>query len=160
MGGRCLLIKVEPAGFLMYTVQIVFDVERPDAEDQPVRDYLAEYGLEPRYQWYAEDDGRKCQWLQFGGCYLGKHLQELGQLQRHAVEVEVLTEEIARCLESISGGVESLVESLSEGERQQVVPALVREFHQESTFHINRNGELAAILDPVEVSRSLWRSLS
>ena len=41
-----MLIKVEPAGFFMYTVQMVFDVELPDSEDLAVRDYLAEYELQ------------------------------------------------------------------------------------------------------------------
>jgi len=140
----------------MYAVQMVFDVERPDPEDEPVRDYLAEHELEPRYQWEAENDGRKCHWLQFGGCYLGKHLQGIGQLQRQAVEVEVLTEEVARCLVSVSDEIDFS----SEDQRQVVAAALVREFQRESTFQINQNGEMAAVLDLVEVVESLRRLLS
>ena len=37
-----MLIKVEPAGFFMYTVQLIFDLDRPDSEDGPVRDYLTD----------------------------------------------------------------------------------------------------------------------
>jgi len=140
----------------MYTVQMVFDVERPDAEDQPIKDYLVEFELEPRYRWEAEHDGRRCQWLQFGGCYLGKHLQGIGQLQRRAVELEVLTEEVARCLESVP--VETNFSS--EDQRQLVVTSLVREFQRESTFQVNQNGELAAVLDQVEFAESLRRLLS
>jgi hypothetical protein len=140
----------------MYTVQMVFDVERPDPEDRPVRDYLVEHELEPRHQWEAEDNGRQCQWLQFGGCYLGNHLQGIGRLQRQAVELEVLTEEVARFLESVSGGIDFL----SEDQRRAAVAALVREFQRESTFQINDNGELSAVLDRVEVAASLERLLS
>ena len=151
-----MLIKVEPAGFFMYTVQMVFDVELPDSEDLAVRDYLAEYELEPRYKWNSEDEGRNCQWLQFGGCYLGKHLQGIGQIQRKAVEVELLTEEVTRCLESGSSGTRFS----SEEQRQSIVSALVQEFQRESTFQVNENGELAAVLDYVEVEESWQRLLS
>ena len=151
-----MLIKVEPAGFFMYTVQMVFDVELPDSEDLAVRDYLAEYELEPRYQWDSEHEGRNCQWLQFGGCYLGKHLQGIGQIQRKAVEVELLTEEVIRCLESGSIGTRFS----SEEQRQSIVSALVQEFQRESTFQVNENGELAAVLDYIEVEESWQRLLS
>ena len=151
-----MLIKVEPAGFFMYTVQMVFDVEQPDSEDLAIRDYLAEYELEPRYKWNSEDEGRNCQWLQFGGCYLGKHLQGIGQIQRKAVEVELLTEEVNRCLESGSIGTRFS----SEEQRQSIVSALVQEFQRESTFQVNENGELAAVLDYVEVEESWQRLLS
>lgn len=140
----------------MYTVQMVFDVERPDPEDQPIRDYLAEHELEPRYQWEANHDGRKGQWLQFGGCYLGNHLQGIGRIQRHAVEVEVLTQEIARCLESVS----SEIEFSSEDQRRWVGSVLVREYQRESTFQINDNGELSAVLDRVEIAAAIQRLLS
>lgn len=150
-----MLIRVEPAGFFMYTVQMVFDVEQPDSEDELVRDYLTAHELEPRYQWEAENDGRQYRWLQFGGCYLGKHLQGIGQLQRQAVELEVLTQEIERHLESVSDEIDC-----SSEERRRIVAALVREFRRESTFQIDDNGELSAVLDPAEVAAVLRRILS
>lgn len=140
----------------MYTVQMVFDLDRPDSEDQSVRDYLVEHELEPRHQWDSLEDGRNCQWLQFGGCYLGNHLQGIGQIQRKAVEVEVLTEEIDRCWES---GSDEILFS-SEEHRCSVVADLVREFHRESTFQVDQNGELAAVLDQVDVKEALRRLLS
>jgi len=75
-----LLIKVEPAGFLMFTVQFCFDLREPDLEDQEVRDYLLLHDLKPKREWEAEFDGRACQWMQFGGCYLGGHFQEISSL--------------------------------------------------------------------------------
>ena len=91
-----MFIKVEPAGFFMYTVQLIFDPASPDSEDQEVRDYLTDHELEPRYQYEIEEGGRPCEVLQFGGCYLGRHLQTVGQIQRHAVEVELLTAEVEK----------------------------------------------------------------
>ena len=89
-----MLIKVEPAGFFMYTVQLIFDLDRPDSEDGTVRDYLTDNELEPRYQTTGEYEGRQSEVMQFGGCYLGRHLQSVGQIQRRAVEVELLTAEV------------------------------------------------------------------
>ena len=151
-----MLIRVEPAGFTMYTVQMVFDPEHPDSEDQEVREYLAEHDLEPRHQWTSEFEGRQCQWLQFGGCYLGNHLNGIGQIQRRAVEIELLTAEIQQHLDSLPLGETSL-----EGERrQEAVAALVQEFHQESSFQVNDNGELTAVLDGDEVMKAARRWLS
>lgn len=135
-----MFVQVEPADFFMYTVKLIFDLENPDSEDEEARDYLKEKELEPRYLSTADLDGRKCEILQFGGCYLGRHLNELGQIQRRAVEVEVLTEEIRNHLDS---GVEGSEQATD----QSIVTALVVEFHQESSFQAAENGELVAVLD-------------
>jgi hypothetical protein len=77
-----MFIRVEPADFFMYRVILIFDLERPDSEDQDVRDYLTETELEAKYQSKGELDERQCEFLQFGGCYLGKHLDSIGRIQR------------------------------------------------------------------------------
>ena len=89
-----MFIKVEPADFLMFRVIMTFDLENPDSEDQQVRDYLTEHDLEPRYTNQGEFEDRQCEFMQFGGCYLGNHLQNISQIQRVAVEIELLTAEI------------------------------------------------------------------
>ena len=154
-----MFIKVEPAGFFMYTVQFIFDPARPDSEDQEVRDYLTDHELEPRYRYEIEEDGRPCQVLQFGGCYLGRHLQSVGQIQRHAVEVELLTAEVEGHLSvlqipQLGGDDSSGVES-----RRETVAALVSELHQESAFQANENGELEVTLDREEVRAAAVRLL-
>ena len=146
-----MLINVEPAGFFMYTVQLIFDPERPDSEDQEVRDYLAEHDLEPRYQYDIEQEGRPCQVLQFGGCYLGRHLQGVGQIQRHAVEVELLTAEVESHLADLELPEAGQAEPLAGERRREMVAALVAGFHQESAFQANEDGELVATLDREEV---------
>ena len=136
-----MFVQVEPADFFMFRVKLIFDLENPDSEDQQARDYLKEQELEPRYLSTADLDGRQCEIMQFGGCYLGnKHLDELAQIQRRAVEVEVLTEEIQEHL--AAAGNESREDS-----EKSVVAALVEEFHQESSFQAAENGELVAALD-------------
>ncbi|MYC28923.1 MAG: hypothetical protein F4X65_02385 [Chloroflexi bacterium] len=154
-----MFIKVEPAGFFMYTVQLIFDPASPDSEDQEVRDYLADHELEPRYQYQIEEDGRPCDVLQFGGCYLGRHLQSVGQIQRHAVEVELLTAEVEGHLAALA--LPQLAAPNSEdGEvRQETVAALVSELHDESAFQPDENGELAVVLDREEVKAAALRVL-
>ena len=138
-----MFIKVEPVDFSMYRVILIFDLESQDSEDQQVRDYLAEHDLEPRYQSTGELDDRQCEFLQFGGCYLGRHLEGIGQIQRSAVEVELLTTEIEGHLDASAGEAVHLPEE----RRQETVAELVRDFQKESSFQTGENGELIAVLD-------------
>jgi hypothetical protein len=88
--------------------------------------------------------------MQFGGCYLGKHLDRIAQIQRRTVEVELLTATIEQHLKvPMTGGV-----SLSDDQRQATVPHLVREFHQDSSFKTGENGELIAALE----SEVVWEA--
>ena len=164
-----MLIKVEPAGFFMYTVQLIFDLDRPDSEDGTVRDYLTDNELEPRYQTTGEYEGRQSEVMQFGGCYLGRHLQSVGQIQRRAVEVELLTAEVETHLADLEllseragtrdGSAVESAPALSEAQRQETIAALVTDFHQESAFQANENGELAVSLDRDEVRAAALRML-
>ena len=138
-----MFIHVEPAEFFMYRVKLIFDLEQPDSEDQQVRDYMTEHELEPRYLSSQELDERQCEVMQFGGCYLGRHLDRIGQIQRNAVEVELLTAEIEVHL-SASIAEELL---LPEERRQDTIATLVQEFHQDSSFETAENGDLKAVLD-------------
>ena len=154
-----MFIKVEPAGFFMYTVQLIFDPASPDSEDQEVRDYLADHELEPRYQYQMEQDGRPCDVLQFGGCYLGRHLQSVGQIQRHAVEVELLTAQVEEHLTALALPEGSGDEAADALRRKETVTAVVSELHQESAFQADENGELMATLDRDEVKEAALRLL-
>jgi len=148
-----MFVQVEPADFFMYTVKLIFDLEKPDSEDQEVRDYLDERELEPRYLSTADLDGRQCQIMQFGGCYLGRHLDHLGQIQRRAVEVEVLTDEIRSHLTSEGASPEQTVD-------EALMAALVAEFHEESAFQAAENGELVAVLDSETVKAAAGKHLA
>ena len=99
-----------------------------------MRDYLADHELEPRYQYQIEEDGRPCDVLQFGGCYLGRHLQSVGQIQRHAVEVELLTAEVEGHLAALG-----LPQPVANGSAEAYQPAgdcgrAGVGLHQESAF--------------------------
>ena len=154
-----MFIQVEPVDFFMYSVKLFFDLDEPNAEDQAVRDYLAANELEPKYQGTGAlegFDGHQCEVMRFGGCYLGKHLERIGQIQRHAVEVELLTAAITEHLQApMPGGP-----PLSEAERTTAILRLVEAFHQDSSFTTGDNGELVAALDGDAVREAAHRLLT
>ena len=154
-----MFIQVEPVDFFMYSVKLFFDLDEPNAEDPAVRDYLAANELQPKYQGTGAlegFDGHQCEVTRFGGCYLGKHLERIGQIQRHAVEVELLTAAIAEHLKvPMPGGP-----PLSEAERTTAISRLVKEFHQDSSFTTGNNGELVAALDGDAVREAARRLLT
>lgn len=154
-----MFIKVEPADFFMYRVKLVFDLEHSDSEDQEVRDYLAEHELEPKYQGTGEVEGSQCETMLFGGCYLGRHLERIGQIQRNAVEVELLSAEVERHLAESGQGYLALPKE----QRRAAIAELVQNFRQKSSFQTGENGELVAVVDGNavrEAARQLTNSLT
>ena len=151
-----MFIHVEPAEFFMYRVKLIFDLEQPNSEDQQVRDYLTEQELEPKYLHSQELEGSQCEVMQFGGCYLGRHLDRIGQIQRNAVEVELLTAEIESHLNASTS--EEL--PLSEEQRQDTIATLVQDFHQDSSFETAENGDLKAVLDGEAVRAAARRRMA
>ena len=155
-----MYITVEPAGLMMHTVKLVFDPSDPAAEDQEVRDYLSHYELEPRYHWFAEIEGlegRQCEIMQFGGCYLGRNLQNIGQIQRRAVETELLTAEIER---HIAAGNLPALAAADAAERPAAIAAMRDEFRQEENFGLDDANELRATLDIAAVQKAGERVLA
>jgi len=155
-----MYITVEPAGLMMHTVKLVFDPSDPAAEDQIVRDYLSEHELEPRYHWFAEIDGlegRECEIMQFGGCYLGRNLQNIGLIQRRVVEDELLTAEIQR---HIDGGSLTGLEAAPDAKRQDAIAAIIEEFRVEETFTQDEAGELRATVDAEALQDAAARALA
>ena len=151
-----MFIHVEPAEFFMYRVKLIFDLEQPNSEDRQVRDYLTEHELEPKYIHTQELDESRCEVMQFGGCYLGRHLDHIGQIQRTSVEVELLTAEIESHLNA-STSKELL---LSEEQRQDAIATLVQDFHQDSSFETAENGDLKAVLDGEAVRAAARRRMA
>ncbi len=155
-----MYITVEPAGLMMHTVKLVFDPAEPASEDQQVRDYLTEHELEPRYHWFAEIDGlegRECEIMQFGGCYLGRNLQNIGLIQRRVVEEELLTAEIDR---HIASGSLTAFSDASESERLTAISSLIDEFRVEDSFGQGEDGELRATLDADALQQAAVRVLA
>ena len=144
-----MFIKVEPAEFFMYRVILVFDLESPDSEDREVRDYMVEWELEPKYQRTGDFEGRDSELMQFGGCYLGKHLGKISEIQRGHVERELLTAEIRRLLDD----AEPLA-AIPEAGREETLRRLAQRFHTPEAFRANDDGLLEAVLDAPAVRRA------
>jgi hypothetical protein len=155
-----MYISVEPAGLMMNTIKLVFDPSEPAAEDQEVRDYLSQHELEPRYHWFTEIEGlegRECEIMQFGGCYLGRNLQNIGQIQRHVVETELLTAEIGRHTQN---GVLAALADATDAERAEATIMLIDEFRQEEAFGLDDAGELKATVDGDALQQAAVRTLA
>ena len=86
-------------------------------------------------------------------------MQSIGQIQRNAVEVELLTAEINRHLDLVLNGQALRPALLTEERRLAAIGELVKEFQQESAFQPNEQGELTAVLEEAEVREALRRAL-
>ena len=137
-----MFIKVEPAEFFMYRVILVFDLENPNSEDQEARDYMTEWELEPKYQWTGDFEGSNSEIMQFGGCYLGRHLGKISEIQRNHVEREIITAEIGLLLDDASDPV-----AVPDDRREETVRQLAVTFHVPEVFQPNDEGLLEAVLD-------------
>ena len=144
-----MFIKVEPAEFFMYRVILVFDLESPNSEDQEARDYMTEWELEPKYQWTGDFEGSNSEIMQFGGCYLGRHLGKISEIQRSHVERELVTAEIALMLDDADDPV-----AVPDDRREETLQQLVAAFHQPDVFQPNAEGLLEAVLDAPAVRRA------
>ena len=144
-----MFIKVEPAEFFMYRVILVFDLENPNSEDQEARDYMTEWELEPKHQWTGDFEGSNSEIMQFGGCYLGRHLGKISEIQRSHVEREIITAEIGLLLDEASDPV-----AVPEGQREETVRQLAAAFHQPEVFQPNSEGLLEAVLDAPAVRQA------
>ena len=150
-----MFIKVEPAEFFMYRVILVFDLENPNSEDQDARDYMTEWELEPKYQRIGDFEGSNSEIMQFGGCYLGRHLGKISEIQRGHVEREIITAEIGRLLDDEGDPV-----SVPDDRREQTVRELVQAFYLPEVFQPNDEGLLEAVLDASAVRQAAREMLA
>lgn len=150
-----MFIKVEPAEFFMYRVILVFDLENPNSEDQDARDYMTEWELEPKYQRIGDFEGSNSEIMQFGGCYLGRHLGKISEIQRGHVEREIITAEIGRLLDDEGDPV-----PVPDDRREQTVRELVQAFYLPDVFQPNDEGLLEAVLDPSAVRQAAREMLA
>ena len=150
-----MFIKVEPAEFFMYRVILVFDLENPNSEDQDARDYMTEWELEPKYQRIGDFEGSNSEIMQFGGCYLGRHLGKISEIQRGHVEREIITAEIGRLLDDEGDPV-----PVPDDRREQTVRELVQAFYQPNVFQPNDEGLLEAVLDASAVRQAARQMLA
>ena len=92
-------IKIEPKAFFMYAVFLAFSKEQPHPEDEAIKAYLDAHELIPKAQGTDRFEDQELDIMYFGGCYLGKHLEVISDMQRQAVERQLLTVEIERIVQ-------------------------------------------------------------
>jgi len=148
-----MIIKVEPADFFMYSVVMISNLETPDPEDREIHDYLESQELEPRYQSEGDFEGRHSESIQFGGCYLGRHLGEINQIQQRYVEEELVEYEINRHLGESDNPV-----YLPEDQREGAIAELMKSFNNEGAFKEMDDGKFSVALDG-EAVREAARAL-
>ena len=141
-------IRVEPKEFFMYSVFLAFNPELPDPEDEAVKSYLQEQELIPKMEGKDTVDGQEYDVMYFGGCYLGRHLEVVGDMQRTAVEKEMLATEIERLLRTpTSPAICRTAEKTAELQWKALIADLAKEFHQESSFGADEEGYLKVTLE-------------
>ena len=148
-----MIIKVEPAEMFMYRVIMIANLESPDPEDQEIRDYMDTQELEPKYRSEGDFEGRRSESMQFGGCYLGKHLGDINLIQQKYIEQELIAHEIKRHLGESDQPVE-----IPEGKRDAAVAELLETFYTDSAFREMDDGKYEVALDGDAV-REAARSL-
>ena len=148
-----MIIKVEPADFFMYNVVMISNLETPDPEDREIHDYLESQELEPRYQSEGDFEGRHSESIQFGGCYLGRHLGEINQIQQRYVEEELVEYEINRHLGESDNPVD-----LPDDQREDAIAELMKSFNNEGAFKEMDDGKFSVALDG-EAVREAARTL-
>ena len=153
-----MIIRVEPREFMMYSVYLIFDEEAPDAEDEAVRSYLTEHGLAPKRQSKTRWEDRDSEVIQFGGCYLGRHLDTIAEIQRNVVEREMLAAEMSRLLrEGPYAEARDRVSAMTDDDLGSVLNLLVEEYHQESSFGPDGDAGFQVTLDASMVQESLLK---
>ena len=148
-----MIIKVEPAEMFMYRVIMISNLESPDPEDQEIRDYMDTNELEPKYRSEGDYEGRNSESIQFGGCYLGRHLGEINLIQQKYIEQELVAYEINRHLGESDRPVE-----IPEDRREKAVAELTKSFYTDSAFREMDDGKYGVALDG-EAVREAARNL-
>ncbi len=152
-------IRVEPKDFFMYAVYVAFSQDQPEVEDEEIRAYLQQHDLVPKWQERDRWEDQDFEVMYFGGCYLGPHLNVIGNMQRTAVEKELLTAEVERILkEGTEASTRCGIEGISPPEVNELIAGLVKEFHLESSFSTDEDGHLRVMLEAAVV-RNRMREL-
>ena len=128
---------------------------RPNSEDDEVRRYLSDNQLEPRRIGEDRLEERTFEVLQFGGCYLGNHMQAISAIQRRAMERDLLLDAIPRLLvDGPDSAARRRFEALDDDEREAAVQGLANEFHVEPSFAVDEQDQIDVVVDASAVQRA------
>ena len=140
----------------MYAVFLAFSKEHPDPEDEAIKAYLDTHELIPKAQGTDTFADQEFDVMYFGGCYLGKHLEVISDIQRQAVEHQMLTVEIERILQAMTAPeTRRVAEKTPEPQLKALIAHRAQEFHQDASFGANEAGYLKVILEPAVIEQRL-----
>jgi hypothetical protein len=92
--------------------------------------------------------------MYFGGCYLGKHLEVIRDMQRQAVEHQLLTVDIERILqETTAPETRRVADQTPEPQMKALIATLVQAFHQDASFGANEAGYLKVTLESAVIEQ-------
>jgi hypothetical protein len=150
-----MIVQAEPTDLLMVRYKLYFNQQSPDPEDPWVLTYLHEHGLEPRRQLDEEHDGIAYKVLHFGQCYLGRHVDKLGELYQRGVEHTALAQHIAHLLTTAEDGtVRATVAQLDAATLQTLTTALAAQLHASAHFEVAPERDLQVSIDATMVSQA------
>ena len=147
-----MIIRIEPKDWNMHTVLMFFKEDEAHPEDADIRRYLEERHLEPRRQYNTELAGEKFEVWTYGGCYLGRHMNALADIQRAVVEKELLAEAIPDLLASgPDADAAALAATTSASDMTAIVDSLTDALHTPDNFGVDANGELQTTVSAEDV---------
>jgi hypothetical protein len=151
-----MIIQTEPADLLMVRYKLYFNQLHPDPEDAWVRTYLQEHGLEPRRQLEERHDDVPYTVLHFGQCYLGRHVEALGQLYQRGIEHSALAQHLQQLLGTIDdAGLQGRIAPLDAAAQWALATELAVQLHAAAHFEVTTEGHLQVTVDPAAVTAAL-----
>jgi hypothetical protein len=147
-------IKIEPKAFFMSAVFLAFSKEHPHPEDEAIKAYLDAHELIPKAQGTDTFEDQDFDVMYFGGCYLGKHLEVIRDMQRQVVEHQLLTVDIERILqETTAPETRRVADQTPEPQMKALIATLVQAFHQDASFGANEAGYLKVTLESAVIEQ-------
>ena len=150
-----MIVETEPNGLTMVLFKLYFNQQRADPEDTWVLEYLKEHSLEPRRELMEENEGIPYKVLQFGQCYLGRHVPSLRELYQRGIEYTVLTQHIVSCLpQAEDPGVRAFAESSSDADIAEVSRTLAASLHERAQFAETADHDLGVAIAADAISEA------
>jgi hypothetical protein len=150
-----MIVETEPNGLTMVRFKMYFNQQRADPEDTWVLEYLKEHSLEPRRELMEENEGVAYKVLQFGQCYLGRHVPPLRELYQRGIEYTVLAQHIVSCLpQAEDPDVRAFAESSSDADIAEVSRTLAASLHERAQFAETADHELGVAIAADAISEA------
>jgi hypothetical protein len=151
-----MIIQTEPADLLMVRYKLYFNQHHPDPEDAWVHTYLQEHGLEPRRQLEETHDGVPYTVLHFGQCYLGRHVEAIGQLYQRGIEHTVLAQHVQQVLSTTDDTVlRQATASLDATAQWALAAELAAQLHAVAHFEVTAEGNIQVTVDTARIAAAL-----